>query len=896
MLVTVAALPAVVEYAEDGVSTSFAVPFRFRAATDLIVERIADGNVSPLTIGVDYTVSGGGTDAGGTVTRTAATGGATLRLRRDTTRAQAMRYPTGGRFPAESHEEALDRAMLIAQEQDAALGETAGRALMVPPGETVGDIVPVPNSALTFDAEGRPVAKPIGSFPPGPAGAANSTYASLAELKNAPLVNRTYNLAAAAGFDGGVTNGSFTYRAGDFTSLEGQNFVEHNSVPIGEGALVRNNPTINLIDLGFSPTATPSQNLAALKLGIAIAQVGSIIYAPPSAPLKYQVDTSGGLSAAAVLDKRVTFQIDGDIQAYYAVSGAPAPTPIGTNPAFILDITARGVTIAGNGRIFGDGTINDTNAGTDDTMPGLLRVAADDFTMTGIEIVSPPKIGLLLYGCYRARIDGCRWSGGPKVYNDTAYFGIRAAGGGNHIVNGNRFAPAADGGMFVQCIFLSTSHDNVVTSNQADRPFEKFVYGFGDRNTAANNNVTGNPGTIPGTNIQGTVTNVIRFHGNDNKAIGNTGSFVAGGAQLMDGSGNQAVDNIFLNCGQTGVSIYNANLSRARACGNVVTYGALVGFVAGDGIRIVAAGGPSRNLAINDNTALGFSSDDPIATIPTWQADMAYPKFSLIKPTAGNGRYYIPKTSGGRSGLAQPAWNTSPGSETVDGTITWIAVAYEGGQAGILVDGAEAGLGIMDSHIQGNRVGPNTVAGTIYGCRLGIVTRFVSYTTIALNRGAVTLRALTETNGSNNSWYLNDVQGGDLGVATLSSTSSVFGFLQGDYIPTPGSGLNATGALTITGRYEQLGRKMHVTVQLEAAGGILIPDSGSKKLCALPRGAIAAGLGVHWNFSLVQPGHTQVIPSVDGGLTLFATPIEPSDALPNGPTTIIANVEYEVAA
>lgn len=167
---TVAALPAVAEYVEDGISKSFPVPFRFKAPTDLVVERLVDGAVSLLSIGADYAVSGGSTDAGGTITRSAATIGATLRIRRETSRAQTMRYPTGGRFPAESHEDALDRQMLVSQEQDAALVETSGRALLVPPGQTVRDIVPAPNSALVFDAQGNPVAKPIGSFPPGPVG------------------------------------------------------------------------------------------------------------------------------------------------------------------------------------------------------------------------------------------------------------------------------------------------------------------------------------------------------------------------------------------------------------------------------------------------------------------------------------------------------------------------------------------------------------------------------------------------------------------------------------------------------------------------------------------------------------------------------------------------------
>lgn len=148
---TVAALPAVVEYAEDGVSATFAVPFRFKSPTDLIVERIlTDSRVVELTIGTDYTVSGGQTDAGGSVTRATATTGANLRIRRSTARAQAMRYPTGGRFPAESHEDALDRQMLIAQEQDAEQQDTRSRSLLAPVGAQQRDL-----TAEDFDGRYR---------------------------------------------------------------------------------------------------------------------------------------------------------------------------------------------------------------------------------------------------------------------------------------------------------------------------------------------------------------------------------------------------------------------------------------------------------------------------------------------------------------------------------------------------------------------------------------------------------------------------------------------------------------------------------------------------------------------------------------------------------------------
>lgn len=158
---TVAALPATISYIEDGVTTVFPVPYRFKAASDLVVDRVIGGGALPLQLGIDYSVTGGATDAGGTLTRTAATNGATLRIRRRTARSQPMIYDTGDRFPAKSHEEALDRGILIAQEQDDELADFDLRALKVPLGEQPSTIPGAADRAgrfLAFDGAGQPIA------------------------------------------------------------------------------------------------------------------------------------------------------------------------------------------------------------------------------------------------------------------------------------------------------------------------------------------------------------------------------------------------------------------------------------------------------------------------------------------------------------------------------------------------------------------------------------------------------------------------------------------------------------------------------------------------------------------------------------------------------------------
>lgn len=147
---TVAALTASISNVENGATLSFAVPFRFLTGALTVTRVLASGSVATLTLGVDYSVSGGTTDAGGTVTLVGSVAGATLRIRRATARNQAMNYATGDTFPAESHEAALDRAMMIDQEQDATAAANAARAVMVPDGETAPQLPSVANRKNKF--------------------------------------------------------------------------------------------------------------------------------------------------------------------------------------------------------------------------------------------------------------------------------------------------------------------------------------------------------------------------------------------------------------------------------------------------------------------------------------------------------------------------------------------------------------------------------------------------------------------------------------------------------------------------------------------------------------------------------------------------------------------------
>lgn len=136
---TVPAGAARVSYSISG--TTYAVPFYFLRDEDLIVLlRAANGTETTAVLGVDYTVSGANNPAGGTVTFGAEPPGVSVVIIRDPDIEQPTDYPEGGRFPAASHERALDRLTMIAQRLD----DKIGRALVIddtdpnpPPSPTV---------------------------------------------------------------------------------------------------------------------------------------------------------------------------------------------------------------------------------------------------------------------------------------------------------------------------------------------------------------------------------------------------------------------------------------------------------------------------------------------------------------------------------------------------------------------------------------------------------------------------------------------------------------------------------------------------------------------------------------------------------------------------------------
>ena len=109
----------IVSYTPNGSTSTFAVPFQFLAAGDLVVTYVdSTGVKTTKVLGVDYTVNGGGFNStgGNVVFGTAPASGKSLTIQRVTGITQSTSYVANDSFPASTTEAALDRLTLISQE------------------------------------------------------------------------------------------------------------------------------------------------------------------------------------------------------------------------------------------------------------------------------------------------------------------------------------------------------------------------------------------------------------------------------------------------------------------------------------------------------------------------------------------------------------------------------------------------------------------------------------------------------------------------------------------------------------------------------------------------------------------------------------------------------------
>ena len=146
---TISTTTSRITYNGNGVTTVFSIPFRFLANGDLVVVEVSAAGVETTkTLTTHYTLTGAGDDAGGSVAMLVApANGTRLIIYRDTDIVQETDYISGDPFPAETHERALDRLTMIAQE----IGSDADRSIKVPVGDSSSLSTTLPASANRLD-------------------------------------------------------------------------------------------------------------------------------------------------------------------------------------------------------------------------------------------------------------------------------------------------------------------------------------------------------------------------------------------------------------------------------------------------------------------------------------------------------------------------------------------------------------------------------------------------------------------------------------------------------------------------------------------------------------------------------------------------------------------------
>ena len=100
-------------------SAAYTVPFQFFDSTDLLVVVSTAGVPTTLVNGTGYTVTGGSGSTGSIVTTSAVPATSQVIITRNTAKTQLTSYTTGDRFPATTHERALDKLTMLVQEATA---------------------------------------------------------------------------------------------------------------------------------------------------------------------------------------------------------------------------------------------------------------------------------------------------------------------------------------------------------------------------------------------------------------------------------------------------------------------------------------------------------------------------------------------------------------------------------------------------------------------------------------------------------------------------------------------------------------------------------------------------------------------------------------------------------
>lgn len=372
---TISTTESEIAYNGNGITTVFSFPYRFLANGDIVVVGVSSTGVSTTKVlTTDYTLTGAGDDAGGTVTMLVAPAvGTRLIIYRDTEIVQETDFISGDPFPAETHERALDRLTMIAQE----IIPQSTRSIRVPVGDPVSLNPTLPAAVdrldkfIVFDAT---------------TGATELSTVTQTQVAS----------AVTAAYAAGTTADAITF------------------LPEGVGAVSRSvqsklRESVSVTDFGASTGATAAANVIAFQAALT---KGGRVYVPAGTYLLNAELTVSVANTEVILDdgailswstlgaNKAGFKITVD---YFSITGGKLQGPIAvadvSNEAAIwmvgtsrtarkTGLTVRGVEITGFGQYgiytnFASSILIENCVVHDTRMHGICHLSSNDIRETG---------------------------------------------------------------------------------------------------------------------------------------------------------------------------------------------------------------------------------------------------------------------------------------------------------------------------------------------------------------------------------------------------------------------------------------------------------------------------------------------------------------------------------
>lgn len=170
----------------------YTIPYYFLDNADIIVIRTPAGGGDPITLVLttDYTLAGAGVESGGTLTLVAPVNGDTLIIINEPEPTQLVSYPETGKFPAKSHETALDRLTMVVKR----VYDLASRGLRLNDGDAATSFVfPIssPGKLIGWGTDGKLTNTSASGVGPNSIGSAEIIDGAVgtAELADAAVTN-----------------------------------------------------------------------------------------------------------------------------------------------------------------------------------------------------------------------------------------------------------------------------------------------------------------------------------------------------------------------------------------------------------------------------------------------------------------------------------------------------------------------------------------------------------------------------------------------------------------------------------------------------------------------------------------------------------------------------------